>query len=134
MLGFGVRRELYATPRGSVVGVGGVAVGCGGAIEGVGGCGSRFAWGTYLGLDVGYRVVPWFGVYQGSRWQWSVGEGALPVTLWQLYVLGGQLSYKRVYVSFELGYARFDSVMEDRREVVDSEDGPHLSLGVGARW
>ena len=134
MAGVGLRRSFYRKPAVSVVGSGGVALGCGGKREGAGGCDSRFAWGTYLGLDMGYRMLPWLGLYQGSRVQWSLGDRGGPLTLWQIYALGLQVDYRFLFLSGEVGYVRYDSFAHLRGDTLDSEAGPSWSFALGWRW
>ena len=79
-------------------------------------------------------MLPWLGLYQGSRVQWSLGDRGGPLTLWQLYALGLQVDHRFLFLSGEVGYVRYDSFAGLRDAAQDSQDGPSWSFALGARW
>lgn len=86
----------------------------------------RLAYGGYLGLGLGYRVVEELQLYTRGRVEVSVASG-IPRTLWGSWVAGLELDLDPVMLHLVGGFGGFDNE-------VDGALGPLVELGVGIRF
>ena len=85
----------------------GFGIGNGGPLEGKGDFLNRTALSVYGGLDLGFRLHKYFGIYLGNRYQLSWVHN-IPITHWGYHVLGLQFDIgKHLFTTFEAGIAYF---------------------------
>ena len=87
---------------------------------------SNWVGAGYTGLEIGWRVVDWFGTYSESEVQLGAGDGP-PSTLWLSQRLGLQFDTKHVHFIMEAGYALFTNEAE-------YVQFPMVGLAIGGGW
>jgi len=90
-------------------------------------CEDGFAYGSYTGLDFGYRFGRVVGTYLGNRIQFSKAHG-LPFSVYGLHILGFQFDVSR---KFYLGLETGTGWVANSR---NSEAFGQLSINLGFHW
>lgn len=96
--------------------VAGFGLGCGGHNRTGGTCGHTVGSsvrGGYVGVDVGIRLVRWFGIYLGHRYQFSLAN-EVPLTHWHTHALGLQADLWRFFFTLEGGVGGYANEVETR--------------------